>query len=634
MAKQIANTSLTFLTKYSTDMKKLKVLLLLVCLGLYGNSLFNKYALDDDLVVTENVLVKGGISNLGKIFVSHYSNKGNQNYEYRPLVIASFAIEYQFFGLNPHISHLISILLYGLVLYSLFVFLKNLLINYHTNLALLITLIFAFLPVHTEVVDNIKCRDELLSLLFMLISSNFILKFHRYNQIKYILLAFLFVFLSLLSKISALPMIILTPLMIAYTDSKANWKKMLLVIFVLVLSYGLFLFIKKSLFETPNVRDFKYFENPLYLVKYNLLQKIPIMLYCMGFYLKLLLIPFPLVYYYGFNQIPLVGFDNAWVYLVLILLIFYVYVAFKNLKNRPLWILGVFFFLVSIFPFCNLLKPAPGIVAERFLFTSSIGFALFLAPFILNIITGDLLNKYKIYFYGWVGISSLIILNRNTHWKDVLTLYTHDIEYLENSAKAHSLLAVTSVAQIDKNKNMQDKVFHAKNAISHFKQAIEIYPGYTVCINNLGSVYYNYFNDYISAKPLFMEAIKQDTVYYEAIFNLASTYEKLNMTDSAIYYYKTLGLKNPDHQNGLINLTRLLVNLNKTDDALNFNKRLVKLYPNKITPYVNLANINLVNRDSMAALPYLESAYKLDPSNAQISQYINVIKSSLKAHGN
>ena len=628
MAKQINNMGVTFLSKYSFDLKKLKILLLIVCLGLYGNSLFNKYALDDDLVVTENVLVKGGFSNLGKIFVSHYSNKGNQSYEYRPLVIASFAIEYQFFGLNPHISHLISILLYWLVLYTLFIFLRNLLVNYHANLALVITLVFAFLPVHTEVVDNIKCRDELLSLLFMLISSNYILKFHYQNQLKYLVLAFLFVFLSVLSKISSLPLLVLTPLMILYTDSKANLKKMLYIIFVLALSYGLFVLIKKSLFETPNIRDFKYFENPLYLIKYSVFQKIPIMIYCIGFYLKLLLIPFPLVYYYGYNQIPLVGFDNPLIYIVLLCLMAYVYFAFKNIKKRPLWILGGFFFLVSIFPFCNLIKPAPGIVAERFLFMASIGFALFTAPFIVNTMSGELIKKYRLYFYGWLAMSIVIVLNRNSNWKDVLTLYTHDIEYLENSAKAHSLLAVTSVAQIDKSKNMQDKVFYANNAINHFKSAIEIYPGYTVCINNLGSVYYNYFNDFAKAKPLFLQAIKQDTKYFEAYFNLACTYEKLNLMDSAIYYYKVLGIKNPDHQNGLISLTRLMVNLNRITEAKDFNQKLVKLYPNKITPYVNLANIKLISRDSLAALPYLESAYKIDPANTQIAQFIALIKNA------
>src|SRR5439155_24747091 len=92
-------------------------ILLAVTLLLYGNTLFNDYALDDGLMFTNNKLVTKGISGIGGI-ISHDSFYGGLGTMYslnggrwRPLSLISFAVEFQFFGLTPWLSHLINVIL-------------------------------------------------------------------------------------------------------------------------------------------------------------------------------------------------------------------------------------------------------------------------------------------------------------------------------------------------------------------------------------------------------------------------------------------------------------------------------------------------------------------------------------------
>jgi hypothetical protein len=98
---------------------KISLLLLLFCFLLYGNSISNGYALDDELVTTTDrqihPLVDQGISGIPSIFTQSYSVNEEQNYEYRPLVLTTFAIEKSMFGTSEnwvHISHFIQVLLY------------------------------------------------------------------------------------------------------------------------------------------------------------------------------------------------------------------------------------------------------------------------------------------------------------------------------------------------------------------------------------------------------------------------------------------------------------------------------------------------------------------------------------------
>lgn len=74
-------------------------------------------------------------------------------------------------------------LLFALLGITIFILLNQLLIDTQTNYSYLIhlpfltALLFIAHPVHTEVVANIKSRDEILSLLFSIVACIYFLKF-------------------------------------------------------------------------------------------------------------------------------------------------------------------------------------------------------------------------------------------------------------------------------------------------------------------------------------------------------------------------------------------------------------------------------------------------------------------------
>ena len=131
------------------------ILIFIITFLLYGNSINNEYALDDNIVVDGVEKVKGGIKSIPKLFKSHHAEDKKQSYGYRPIVTVTFAIEKQFFGKLPeyqtsegkkrkdkltqaNISHFINTLLYALTGVVLFNFLM-LLFSEYNKLCLLYT---------------------------------------------------------------------------------------------------------------------------------------------------------------------------------------------------------------------------------------------------------------------------------------------------------------------------------------------------------------------------------------------------------------------------------------------------------------------------------------------------------------
>lgn len=226
----------------------------------YGNSIRNGFSLDDSYVTVTNSpvkgknyipnheLVSGGFKNIPKIWRSHYGHGNGTSYDYRPTVITMFAIEYAIFGIAPHINHTINVILYALLVFCLFLLFKKLLneYSYKEPFALICSILFLAHPVHTEVVNNIKCRDELLALLFTLLAAIQVIKFYELKQIKYLLFSGCFMLLGLYSKLTSAIFVVLIPLMLFFFF-KMDRKKIIYTLIGLVICYFIYSVTKRAL---------------------------------------------------------------------------------------------------------------------------------------------------------------------------------------------------------------------------------------------------------------------------------------------------------------------------------------------------------------------------------------------------
>jgi tetratricopeptide (TPR) repeat protein len=188
-------------------------LILAFSLFIYANSIFNDYNLDDELVTQNHRLTAKGISAIPEIFSSpYYQDQSGYSYEYRPVVLTSFAIEHEFFGDNPTVGHFFNVLLYGLACVLLYRVLRLLFKHYSPILSLAIVLLFVAHPAHTEVVCSIKNRDEILGLLFSLLSFLLILKAITSTKLRMLVPVPVLFTLALLSKNTMIPFVVIIPI--------------------------------------------------------------------------------------------------------------------------------------------------------------------------------------------------------------------------------------------------------------------------------------------------------------------------------------------------------------------------------------------------------------------------------------
>ncbi len=187
---------------------------------LYGQSINYGYVLDDDLIYVYNKAVQQGIAGIPEIFTKTNCPLYMMQGSYRPLPMAHLAVEEQFSALTPSVNHFFNVFYYGLLGIILFALLSRLLKNTHRSIPLLITLIFLAHPVHSEVVANIKSRDEIFCFAFLLLSLLLLFKYIEKGKIAALATSVLCFFLGLLSKESGLTFLAIIPLALFYFSNE------------------------------------------------------------------------------------------------------------------------------------------------------------------------------------------------------------------------------------------------------------------------------------------------------------------------------------------------------------------------------------------------------------------------------
>ena len=262
-----------FAERFYSGRHWLPAILLLFFAGiLYAASASFGYILDDELVIWKNDYVQKGFGGIRDIFTSDsfmgYFKQQRfllEGGRYRPLSLATFAMEVGIFGNSaenpalPHYSHIINILLYGLsavVLYRVLLGLFPLKTDSKWplfSLAFVAALIFTAHPLHTEVVANIKGRDEILALLFSLLALYAAMKYT--DTLKGIWLAgsALSLLLGMLSKENAITFVVIIPLTIWFfgvnkdnkespASQKINWTPVFWVMLGMAVLFNFFRF--------------------------------------------------------------------------------------------------------------------------------------------------------------------------------------------------------------------------------------------------------------------------------------------------------------------------------------------------------------------------------------------------------
>lgn len=606
------------------------------------------YTQDDAIVINDNMFTTEGIKGIPGLFKydtfygyfkDHSKTRLVSGGRYRPLTPAMFAFEYDIAGPNPWLSHFISAACYGLLCWILFGFLLAFLtprLSSETafQIALFSSLIFALHPIHTEVVANIKGRDEIMAAMGAIGGLWLMLK--SVNDPKPWLLRFMaggVFFLGLLAKENIITMLAVAPLTLLWynKDKKINWIGNLSPI---IMASILFLIIRASVTglstgETPRElmnNPFIKVENGVYS-PFSTGEKTATIVYTMGKYVQLLLVPYPLTHDYYPRHIDIQDWGKPMVIISLLFWLGLLYAVISGWKKRSWWAYGILFYVCTMSITSNLIFPIGTNMSERFAFLPSVGFALIFG----YAIALGYNSSYRKYIS--VGCLALFLsygtwtLIRSGVWKDNHTLFTSDIKTSTRSAKLLNAVGGDLVTMSEREEDEALKQSMLIEAQTYLNKAIEIHPNYKLSYLLLGNSYYHLGN-FEQAIVYFRHVLKLDPNYNEGKKNLGVALrnqgkimgeENNNLTAAitllleAVQYlpddYETYQLLGVAHgQKG------------ESQKAVEYFRKEIELVPNNATAHFNLGIALQQIGDIAGAQASFEKAKALDPNLPQFKK--------------
>lgn len=545
------NTSLSQSSLFPVlhSFKSRAIFILASCILLNLNTIKNEYALDDEMVIGKNMNMHMGFAGIGKIM----STDAYQGYldmvaantplsggRYRPLSIVSFAIEEQLFtqplgkeywdarkkyeklmssavdmtqaeataqevraiearirqqsmDIAP-IRHAFQVLYFTLSMLILFWFLYCYLLPGQPDIAFLATLIFVFHPVHTEVVANIKSRDEIFSFMFIILSCACVFRYVEKPSAKRMVWLVLALLGALFSKEYGImvPVIAFTAVVLVKKQKPLDVIKSTWFITVSILSAA-FLLLRHNIIKGN--KKFTLIEDILNdpFLYATAEQKVATKIALLDQYLRILFFPYHLSSDYSYHHFPYYSFSDWQVWASVIIWSAIVYITIRLWMKRHILAFACIFFLVFFMLINNLLYGIGATMGERLIYHSSLGFCIIVAWLIVRGVE-KMHSTRAMKTTVFTSVTAILLLAggyktiaRNPDWKNDFTLFTEDVKYVTNSSLANGNAGAEYYNKGYKfitglqHPTHQDSVIYQKyidTAYAFLSKTLEIHPRY------------------------------------------------------------------------------------------------------------------------------------------------------------
>ncbi len=545
------------LPDFFTDLRLQSWLIFGFAFLLYANTLMHGFVLDDSIVITDNMFTKQGVQGIPGIFskdtfYGFFKVEGKDALvsggRYRPMTLALFAIVYQIFGgESPFVYHLLTVLLFALTCVVLYHVLLRLFANQGTTTATLLawmaTLLFTAHPIHTEVVNNIKGCDEIVTLLGCLTALWCTFKAIDTGRSVWKLGAGISFFLACLSKENAAAFVLLIPLALWFSEargSSAETSKKPSVVaasWPIWAAFAVFFVLRGSILHWKFGADAEDLMNNPFLkfeggkwVPFQSAEKLASIFYTLGKYILLLFVPHPLTHDYYPRVIGMVRFANPMVLFSLAAYGYLAYQAVLGLRDRNPAQLGVWMYLLPLGIVSNILFPIGTNMGERFAFMPSVGFCIAVAALLSRWTNAGNL-KTMLYVLGAVlALFSLKTVVRNTAWSSNENLFFTDVGTSDNSAKIHNACGGILFDRANQEKDPEKRLDLCRQSVVHLTKALEIYPNYKDAFISRGGANY-YLKNYDAAIDDYRQA-----VLYGPDDPRWKTYLAMSLRDGGQYY--------------------------------------------------------------------------------------------------
>jgi len=490
--------------------------LVALTLIIFGNTLFNQLTYDDVTVIVTNRFITS-MRNFPRIFTKTYFRETPEK-SYRPVVTATYFLDHALWRKRPVGYHLTNVLIHVLTVYLLFYFLMHFIRS--REACFFAALLFAIHPVVCEAVNSISNREDLLAGLFVIAAFRTV--FQKWILPVRLFFIFLFTSLALFSKESALPLILILPILkfVPQGESNSRQHHIPVLIWLSQTVALLFYLIIRFLIMVP--------ENPM-STKVLGGSSVAAAAHCGYLFMlawRYMLIPFPLNADYVFWHIrgiitpqSVAGFAFLVIYIVLI------YILFKH--RRYVSFFALMWILIFFLPVSNLI-PLTNPFAERYLYLPLMGLSLL----------GGMAYEY---FHARMFLKSPI-----TFWKP---------------NRIVGLVLIIFCAYLSVQRNL---VWSTDRTL--WSATLRREPSSIRALNGV-ALYYIWQDKYDKAEPLLKKACIIDPDDYEIRNNLAMVYVKTNrLREAETELRKALVLK-PDYATAHFNLALLLNGFGEKEEA-------------------------------------------------------------------
>jgi len=446
----------------------------------YANTVQNGFVLDDRRLVEHNPLIRG-VEGIPILFRADYWAPKLQSGLYRPLVMSSYALNYEVSGLDPAGYHAVNVLLHALV--SALVAAFFLRVSAHPAPAIAAAFLFATHAIHTEAVANVVGRAELLMALLSMVALLAFMQSRAVSRPRSNWLqasALLAYFLALLAKESAVTLLgvfVLFDLMYGPGERLPFGPRLVRTFVAHWRSYasfaaltGVYLGVRQLALPGGTLPPLLLVDNPLAML--DMPSRVLAGLQVALRYLGLAFWPLHLSYDYSFDQITLVtslADFRAWAVLLAWGLVAAALIWAYRAAAELFFAMG--FYVVTFSVVSNVLVPIGTILGERLLYLPSVGFCLALALFAWRLAQRLPLSPEAARAAFGAAFAIVVVLHgartteRNPDWRSQSRLYLHDVEVVPNSTKA---LGNAGAILVNQEKH--------EEALELLLRGLEIYP--------------------------------------------------------------------------------------------------------------------------------------------------------------
>ncbi|MFY7998578.1 MAG: hypothetical protein ACOVSW_08255 [Candidatus Kapaibacteriota bacterium] len=605
----------------------------LVALVMYGQTLRFDFVMDDKMVITDHKTVQQGFAGIPTLVTQDSFAGFDENYDragqrktYRPVSFISFAIEKQLFGNNTVLAHGINIALYALTLLVLLALLRAVFVgedapnppfrvyNFPPLFPLAVTLLFAVHPIHIAVVTNIKSRDEIFALLFVLLSLRFLLQYIRLETAQNLALSLVFFSLALLSKESA---VLMLPVVcgFVYTVTNLDMKRFVTICAPFFVVTALFLAVWFGLVGRVEEGLYAYkLHNPF--VGATFAERIATGMMTLGLYCLKAIFPITLSEGYTYNALPVVSWMDARViagFLATASLL--IFGAIRFLRQDVIGF-SILAFFAGLAIASNLVVYAGSMFGDRFLYTPSL-FAVLGFVWLLFEAFGAVKNGGKNFRFAPVmGIILVVAMlyavrgfMRLPDWKTDYALLQSDHRATPESMMTARNYASQLILRAGNTENDTERGILLDEADVVLARALATDSTADPAVYDLQSLSALQRGDFARAIALENRALTLDSatrlaIHRKPIFkrNLASAF---------------------------VSRSAKSINEERFAEAVDDLKVALQLNPNNENAYINLGMIFGRQKEYKKALGAFQAAYKVNPGSKVAQQYIFHIQQAL-----